>query len=73
MFIIFYQDGSALPDAMKNLNTSNVSDNEPYSDQIEACRHCDGEPSKNNADLPARCLLCERYFGKGRLFLNNVG
>lgn len=58
---------------MKKQNTLNESDNALYRDQIEACRHCDGEPSKNNADPPARCLLCERYFGKGRLFLNNVG
>jgi hypothetical protein len=50
------------------------SDKELYRDQIDACRHCDGEPSAHGLSTPpARCLLCERYFIKGRLFLNNVG
>jgi len=52
----------------------NESDKEFYREQIEACRHCDGDPHQDNKGTPPdRCLLCERYYKKGRLFLNNVG
>ena len=59
---------------MKQQNTLHESDNDLYRDQVEACRHCDGDPHRDGEDTPPdRCLLCERYFKKGRLFLNNVG
>ena len=59
---------------MKQQNNLNESDKEFYREQIEACRHCDGDPHQDNKGTPPdRCLLCERYYKKGRLFLNNVG
>lgn len=49
-------------------------DSEPYREQLEACRHCAGDLAAGGSKRPpVRCLLCERYFEKGRLFLNNVG
>ncbi len=58
---------------MSTIETKREPSDDLFLNQIDECRHCDGEPSKNDADPPVRCLLCERYYGKGRLFLNNVG
>ncbi|MCG8683652.1 MAG: hypothetical protein MI892_02180 [Desulfobacterales bacterium] len=43
------------------------------------CMHCNqdkpGWAKSLRADDPAhrKCMLCERYFKKNRLFLNNIG
>lgn len=65
---------NTMPGASIRMHDVNCeSNNELFLEQIDACRHCSGGPSESADDPPARCLLCERYFEKGRLFLNNVG
>jgi len=51
----------------------------PFSGMIDPCRSCDGDivkrisPEGSLDPDQRRCLLCDRYFRQGRLFLNNVG
>jgi hypothetical protein len=46
---------------------------------IDKCRNCDGDivkkisPGGTMDPEDRRCLLCDRYYRQGRLFLNNVG
>lgn len=55
------------------------NDDRLFSGMIDKCRTCDGDIVKRispegTADLEdRRCLLCDRYYRQGRLFLNNVG
>ncbi|MCP4133370.1 MAG: hypothetical protein GY754_20550 [bacterium] len=49
-----------------------------FKQYIDKCLRCDGINYKDiDADkedpYTARCLLCDRYFEKGKIFLNNVG
>ncbi|HPA73325.1 MAG TPA: hypothetical protein PKY31_13710 [Spirochaetota bacterium] len=50
-----------------------------FESDIERCRNCDGEilkrigPDGSASVEDARCLLCDRFYRQGRLFLNNVG
>jgi len=50
-----------------------------FASDFEKCRNCDGEilkkigPDGSASIEDARCLLCDRYYRQGRLFLNNVG
>ena len=58
-----------------------MEDNEGdfISGMIEKCRTCDGDivkrisPDGTVDPEDRRCLLCDRYYRQGRLFLNNVG
>jgi len=48
-------------------------------EHIQRCMRCEGDIAATGREgtsgdpAEAACLLCERYFGKGRLFLNNIG
>ncbi len=57
----------------------NENDNTEFESDFEKCRNCDGEilkritPEGSTSVDDRRCLLCDRYYRQGRLFLNNVG
>lgn len=50
-------------------------DEDPYfAAYIDACMHCGAERDESmSPEEAAKCLLCDRYFKKQKLFLNNVG
>jgi len=45
-----------------------------YSFYIDRCIRCDFNPKDDARDpYAAQCRLCDRFFDKKKLFLNNVG
>jgi hypothetical protein len=50
------------------------NENEYAASYVERCMHCTINYDENPEDpYRAKCDLCDRYFQKGKLFLNNVG